>query len=570
MTDAIGLEDLIFRMALGVVKGSHLFKGLEEAEHERISRLFTMQTLAPDEFLFRQGMRGDSFFFILDGHAIVLQKDRGVERRVSTLSPGDFFGEGSLLRDEPRRASIKALDEVVVMRMERAAFNDLTKKHPHIRKELLALSQGYEIARRKKFEWLGEDEGLRLVARKHPLILLINELPVLFLASIGLTLLAAGAQFRIALLDWIAYAVLLGAAVWFALRYLDWGDDFYIVTDRRVVWLEETILIYQSTSEAKLTEIRSVDISTDLLQRIFDYGDLHVNTYTGAIIMRNIPQPDKFKALIEEYWQRARRRSRQEVDEELNRRLREKLGLPLPKRKPSPQVVSIGAKPPLEAGKEAVPPTRAEAFLNNFFKMRYMEGDTIVYRTHWILLLKFIFQPTLFLTLLLTGGTYLIINYPGSVLNTLYFALLISFLGWWLYNYWNWHDDKYEITPVAIVDTDRTPLGRENRQTAPLESILSLEHERVGLFGIIFNYGTVSINVGERVYQFEGIHDPARVRQEISDRQLARRQALERQGKLAAEELQLEWLSRYHTNTRELWEKTEKKDSDDRDPFRLK
>jgi hypothetical protein len=124
------------------------------------------------------------------------------------------------------------------------------------------------------------------------------------------------------------------------------------------------------------------------------------------------------------------------------------------------------------------------------------------------------------------------------------------------------------LTRSAISDLDRTPLGRENRQTAPLESILSLEHEREGFLGILFNFGSVSINVGDRTYVFEGVHNPARVRQEVSDRQQSRRKQVERDRLIGDEERQLEWLARYHRNAREVWERPEEEEVEE-DGFEL-
>ncbi len=567
MSDAIGFDAVIARAIMVILRKSHLFRELDDAELAAIAPKFTIDQLEPGKRLFSEGERGESFYFVLAGHVAVSSKIRGEDQHVSMLKKGDFFGEGSLLTNSLRRASVTAVDAVILLRMGRLDFNDLVQKHPGVRNELAAVSQGYQIANRKRFDWLMEDEGLHLVARKHPMILILNELPVAFLASLSLTVLAFGFQLSMQILDYAGGAGLVAALLWGLWRYLDWADDYYIVTDKRVVWLEETILLYQSTSEAKLTEVRSVDISTDLLQRIFGYGNLHINTYSGTIIMRNIGQPEQFKGLIEEYWHRARERAKQDTEVHLNERLRERMGLAVPKRKTRPAPVSIAALPTQE---EKQPPSLFQELFTNFFRMRYLEGDTIVYRTHWYVLLQQVFMPTLALAALLVGGIYLLNNLPGRLTTILFVVLLIVCLGWWFYQYWDWRDDKYEISPTSITDTDRTPLGRENRQTAPLESILSLEHERKGILGILLNFGSVSINVGERTYQFEHVHNPARVRQEVSDHQQARRQQLERERLRQDEDRQIEWLARYHGNAQELWPRPDSEKPDDENKYKLK
>ena len=64
------------------------------------------------------------------------------------------------------------------------------------------------------------------------------------------------------------------------------------------------------------------------------------------------------------------------------------------------------------------------------------------------------------------------------------------------------------------------------------------------------------------------MHNPARVRQEISDRQQARRKRLEQERIIRDEERQLDWLARYHRNARELWEVPEIEEEEE-DDFEL-
>jgi hypothetical protein len=564
MTADIGFENLTHRLARNRLKKSHLFKGLPDEEIDRIAALFEVMNLSAGEQLFSEGDQGDSFFFVLSGRVVVTRRHDTDEELIATLTAGDFFGEGALLFGNPRRATVTALEDTAVLRMARDDFALLLQNHPEIKQELVVVSMGYDIAGRKRFDWLSDEESLHLLARKHLMILLFVQVPVALVLLVGLALMYYGTQFSMPPLLWTGVIVMIGSLLWGIWRYIDWGDDYYIVTDKRVVWLEETLLLYESIQEAKLTEVRSVDLSTDLIQRIFGYGDLHIRTYTGDIVMRDIGQPERFKALIEEYWQRALVQSRRAESEEVDDRLREKLGLPTASRAKRRMPPSIETS---RASKRDEKPVTQTLF-TNFLKMRYVEGEKIVYRKHWFLLLGLIWQPTLGLIALLSGGVYLLINYPSGVLNLVYAVSFISVLGWWIYKYWDWRDDRYEVTRIDITDLDRTPLGRENRQTAPLESILSLEHEREGFLGIVFNFGSVSINVGDKTYVFEGVHNPARVRQEISDRQQTRRKQVERDRVVRDEERQLEWLARYHRTARELWEQPEEEEVEE-DGFEL-
>lgn len=126
----------------------YLFQKRQEAESEvldRLSHVEVMRTMPPAEaqaivpllepmhaepgqVLCREGAPGDSFYLIIAGEAQVLKG----ERVMTTLGPGEVFGEMALLTGEPRSATIVALTSMELYQLRRAHFNNALTRSPHL------------------------------------------------------------------------------------------------------------------------------------------------------------------------------------------------------------------------------------------------------------------------------------------------------------------------------------------------------------------------------------------------------------------------------------------------------
>ncbi len=52
--------------------------------------------------------------------------------------------------------------------------------------------------------------------------------------------------------------------------------------------------------------------------------------------------------------------------------------------------------------------------------------------------------------------------------------------GWWFYRYLDWFNDVYIISPDQLMDVNRKPLGHEEKRSAPVKNIQTVEYERKG------------------------------------------------------------------------------------------
>jgi len=82
----------------------------------------TAITFRKDEVLLAQGDPADSVFYIQEGKVkVAVLSEQGKEAVVAILAAGDFFGEGCLGGQSVRMASVVAMTDGVVARMEKAA-----------------------------------------------------------------------------------------------------------------------------------------------------------------------------------------------------------------------------------------------------------------------------------------------------------------------------------------------------------------------------------------------------------------------------------------------------------------
>lgn len=87
--------------------------------------------------VFTEGSRGQHFYLVASGRVRVT---RGGEV-VAHLDRGGCVGEGALLTDEPRNASVSVVDDTVLFSLTRESFQYLTEKYPAVRAELERLHQ---------------------------------------------------------------------------------------------------------------------------------------------------------------------------------------------------------------------------------------------------------------------------------------------------------------------------------------------------------------------------------------------------------------------------------------------
>ena len=108
-----------------------LFSSLTEAQVDVLEGAFTKKKFGRNTVIFKQGHPSDAFFVILIGRVHVTTQDpRGREVIFAVLEQGDYFGEMSLIDNEPHSANVKTVVPTEVLMIERQAFESCLPE-PH-------------------------------------------------------------------------------------------------------------------------------------------------------------------------------------------------------------------------------------------------------------------------------------------------------------------------------------------------------------------------------------------------------------------------------------------------------
>ncbi len=98
------------------------------------------KVLYPGEMLFSEGDSGDTAFIIESGDVEIFRTEQGKEIQLGVVGAGSIIGEMALIDDEPRMATARAINQAVVVTVEREAFENKVKNaDPFIRKLLRIL-----------------------------------------------------------------------------------------------------------------------------------------------------------------------------------------------------------------------------------------------------------------------------------------------------------------------------------------------------------------------------------------------------------------------------------------------
>jgi CRP-like cAMP-binding protein len=114
----------------GALRRIKILAEMEDAQLETFIRLVEVVNFPAFGTVVRKGDHGDSMFLVLEGELRARTVIDGRESTLSTLGPGDFFGEVALLDHGPRSADVLANKDSLVLKISGAAIEKIVRESP--------------------------------------------------------------------------------------------------------------------------------------------------------------------------------------------------------------------------------------------------------------------------------------------------------------------------------------------------------------------------------------------------------------------------------------------------------
>ena len=120
------------------LKGVPLFSSLSDDQLDTISRTGSTRRYPRGHLVVQQGSPGDTFYVVVSGcvKVTLLSKD-GKEIILSVLKSSDFFGELSLMDNEPRSANVIVAEDSTLFLLTQKQFHHLITTYPDILKKVM-------------------------------------------------------------------------------------------------------------------------------------------------------------------------------------------------------------------------------------------------------------------------------------------------------------------------------------------------------------------------------------------------------------------------------------------------
>jgi CRP-like cAMP-binding protein/uncharacterized membrane protein YdbT with pleckstrin-like domain len=547
-----------------------LFGRLSEEELTALSEHVGVVFYPPGRHVVEQGDMGTTMYVVSTGELVAYQLDeRGRSRPVKVLKEGHAFGETSLLIGEPRDATVITKMYTELCYIHKASFDKFLAAYPNVWNKLLARPEVERKRKAKHFPGQKPDEIVEIMDSKHWIAFFgAVARPTLLLALVGVALFVvdavwlgpAGATLDLGgLLGALTIFWAVIAVVVLGWHWIDWRNDYHIVTTQRVIHIENVLWRATSREEVPIQQVQNVRVERDLWGGVLDYGHVRITTAAvvgGTMNLEYVYDPEDFQHAIFEQIARAKYRATAAERAELRRTLRQAMGFSVFEEE------AKGSPPPAKAKRlgwralltqnplaKRLRKTMTESGLATFLRrphlphMEIRQNNQVIWRKHWGVLLTVTYRPLVVCLLVLVLillvvlgrlGWFALLELTPPLFSAVLLALgvgLVPALGWLVWEVEDWRNDLYIVTDTHIIDIERTPLLlRESKRQASLDNIQNTKASTKGFLAGLFKLGDVTIETaGAGTFTFGKVRNPSKVQAEVDKRRDAYRARLRQQ-----------------------------------------
>lgn len=116
-----------------ILHETSIFSETPEALLVNVASILKEIEVKKGETIIRKGSMGSSMFIIFEGKVKVHDEDHNI----ATLGPGEVFGELAVLDPEPRMASVTALEDTKLFKIEQDIFYEMMAEQINVAKGIM-------------------------------------------------------------------------------------------------------------------------------------------------------------------------------------------------------------------------------------------------------------------------------------------------------------------------------------------------------------------------------------------------------------------------------------------------
>ena len=271
--------------------------------------------------------------------------------------------------------------------------------------------------------------------------------------------------------------------------FYDWLNDQLIVTNQRVIYDDDTVIIPRLVEERVqrqifLEDVQDVSTATKTYaEQWLGYGKIEIKSarFNGNITFEAARNPKQLQAAVMNQVRALRKAA---TTQDYGRLVAERVYGERTPAPPRPQ-------PKLKQSKAWL---WLHRIIPNNPEINLEKGE-FTWRPHWLFLLKALIGP---FTLLGCGALIIVIGTRMATFAPLWVLLasvllILVWLGWTAWEIEDYTNDMYILTPDKVIDIEKKPFGPEGRREAGLSQVNNVSSQTTYLSNFL-GYGTVVLS----------------------------------------------------------------------------